>query len=447
MSRLPIRARLTLVFAGAMAVLLAALGIFVYVRIGATLTGTIDSALRGQLTESTGRLEEGATLLDQDAQAGSTVGELLRADGSVVRSTPEGLRPFLNSADLQAVAAGRTLLRSRHLPGLSNDWRILAQRVGETSQVLVVGRSLETREETLHRLLREFLIAAPLALLLASLGGYGLAAAALRPVETMRRRAAAVSATAPGQRLPVPETGDEISRLAHTLNEMLDRLETALAHERRFVADASHELRTPLTLLRTELELALRRTRTREELETAIPSAVAEATRLSRLADDLLLLARADQDGIPLRLREVEAQALLEHTRERFAARAAELGRDLRVVPGPVRELEADPERVEQALGNLVENALKHGAGAIELSSRAGTHAVELHLRDEGPGIAAPFLARAFDRFSQADESRGGSGSGLGLAIVHSIALAHGGSAGAANLAEGGLDIWISLPD
>jgi signal transduction histidine kinase len=147
-----------------------------------------------------------------------------------------------------------------------------------------------------------------------------------------------------------------------------------------------------------------------------------------------------------LRRREVEAQELLEHTRERFAARAAELGRELRVAPGPARELEADPERVEQALGNLVENALRHGTGSIELASRAGTDAVELHVRDDGPGIPATFLARAFDRFSQADESRGGSGSGLGLAIVHSIALAHGGSARAANPPEGGLDIWISLP-
>src|SRR5258707_5013930 len=105
MSRLPIRARLTLVFAAAMAIVLAAFGVFIYVRIDKTLTSTIDGALRGQLAEATGRLEEGTTLLDQDAQAGSTVGELLRADGAVVRSTPAGLRPFLSSADLQAVAA------------------------------------------------------------------------------------------------------------------------------------------------------------------------------------------------------------------------------------------------------------------------------------------------------------------------------------------------------
>src|SRR5262249_51273997 len=204
------------------------------------------------------------------------------------------------------------------------------------------------REDSLDRLVHELLFAAPLALVLASLAGYGLAAAALRPVEAMRRRAAAVSATEPG-RLPVPPGGDEISRLASTLNEMLGRLEAAFEHERRFVANASHELRTPLAMLRTELELALRRPRTREELTDAIASAAQETNRLSQLAEDLLLIARADQGMLPIRPETLAAEDLLADVAARFARRAKEQGQELDVRPSGAA-VAADPTRVEQAL-------------------------------------------------------------------------------------------------
>ena len=142
-------------------------------------------------------------------------------------------------------------------PGERNRWRALA--VPDGAEVLVVARPLRQTEETLSHVFRGLIVAGPVGLLLATLGGYLLAAAALRPVESMRRRASAISATTPGARLPVPPSRDEVHDLAMTLNEMLARLEAALEHERRFVADASHELRTPLALLKTELELALRR--------------------------------------------------------------------------------------------------------------------------------------------------------------------------------------------
>ncbi len=193
----------------------------------------------------------------------------------------------------------------------------------------MVARSLEPREETLKRLFRELLIAGPLALLLASLAGYGLAAAALRPVEAMRRRAAAVTAAAPG-RLPVPPAKDEVSRLATTLNDMLARLQGAFEHERRFVSDASHELRTPLALLRTELELALRRPRSPAELEEALRSAAEETERLSRLAEDLLLIARADQGALPIRREAVPAAEVLAPVAARFTTRTRQLGRSVR---------------------------------------------------------------------------------------------------------------------
>jgi heavy metal sensor kinase len=310
--------------------------------------------------------------------------------------------------------------------------------------IVVVARSLEPREETLSHLFRELLFAAPLALLLASLAGYGLTSAALRPVEAMRRRAASVTASS-SARLPVPRSRDEISRLAQTLNEMLDRLHASLAHERRFVADASHELRTPLALLKTELELALRRPRSSEELEEALRSAAEETDRLTRLAEDLLLIARGDRAALPLRRERVQLGSLLERVAARFAREADERQVALLVDPADV-SVDADPERLEQAIGNLVANALAHASSSIELFVRAAAAGVEVHVADDGAGFPAEFLERAFDRFSRADDARHDGGAGLGLSIVALIGEAHGGSTNAKNRDVGGADVWIALP-
>jgi signal transduction histidine kinase len=221
---------------------------------------------------------------------------------------------------------------------------------------------------------------------------------------------------------------------------MLARLEAAFEHERRFVADASHELRTPLALLRTELEVALRRPRSREELEAALRSAAEETERLVRLSEDLLLIARADEGALPIRRENIAASELLERVRARFAARASSLGRDLRVEPAGGLVVDVDPARIEQALGNLVDNALQHGTGAVTLFIRAAGGRVELHVTDEGSGVPPGFAKRAFDRFSQADSARSGPGSGLGLSIVQLIAAAHGGSA-----RIDGADAWLTI--
>jgi signal transduction histidine kinase len=369
-------------------------------------------------------------------------------DGTTDDSSPGTLRPLLAPAQVRAVLADGRRHRTTAVAGLRGDWRLLEvpTTVDGRQAVLVIGRSIAARAETLDRLEREFVLVAPAALLLAILAGYVLAAAALRPVEAMRRRASAISATTPGRRLPVASTRDEISALAVTLNEMLGRLEEALEHERRFVADASHELRTPLALLRAELELALRRPRSHDELETAIRSAKEETERLSRLAEDLLLIARSDQGTIPLRVEEVRPTQLLDNVRQRFHAHAESLGRDVRVENGRVAPFEADSLRLEQALGNLVDNALAHGAGDVTLQIIEIGDTVELHVRDEGAGFPDWFAGRAFDRFSRAEESRNASGTGLGLAIVAAIAAAHGGGAHAATTDEGGADVWLALP-
>ena len=211
------------------------------------------------------------------------------------------------------------------------------------------------------------LIALPLALLGATLAGYLAVAAALRPVERMRRRAERISDRSLSERLPVPGTDDEIDRLGHTLNEMLARLELALETERAFTADASHELRTPLAILRGELEVALRRERSPEELRATIAAALDEAVRLSRLADDLLRdgARRRRAPGAASASRSTP-RALLATVRDRFAGRAAELDRRLAVEAPAGLVLQGDRARLEQALGNLVDNALRHGGGPVD---------------------------------------------------------------------------------
>jgi two-component system OmpR family sensor kinase len=443
MSRLPIRLRLTLAFAVAMAAVLAAMSVLVYVRVGHSLLVSVDQTLRAQGREAAAHTHDEHTLVDPDVAAGPTLAQVLTPGGSVTRSTAAGLQALIDPADARRVARGKTILTTVSIPHHDGRWRLLAVPSAAGGAV-AIARSLDSREQTLDELLTELLIASPLALLLASLAGYGLAAAALRPVESMRRRAESVDATSPAH-LPVPRANDEISRLATTLNDMLARLRSSLEHEQRFVADASHELRTPLALLRTELELALRRRRSPAELQRALRSAAEETERLSDLAEDLLTIARAEQGSLPVRARPIETRALLEQVAGRFEARAAQLGRTVHAGEESLF-VAADEDRLVQALSNLVENALAHGAGDVDLFALERNGTVELHVTDQGAGFPDWFAEHAFERFSRADEARGRGGSGLGLAIVRLIAEAHGGAAVARNRDGRGADVWLVLP-
>jgi signal transduction histidine kinase len=263
----------------------------------------------------------------------------------------------------------------------------------------------------------------------------------------MRRRAEAISAEKPGERLPVPTTRDEVQRLGETLNSMLARLEAAFELQRDFVADAGHELRTPLALLRTELELALRHATSVEELREAVQASEVEVERLVQLAEDLLLIARTDKGELELRRERIDVRALLTAVSTRFEWRAEEAGRRIAVRDGDGMFVTGDPLRLEQAVGNLVDNALRHGAGTVELDALAGPdRTLELHVRDDGPGFSPDFVPRAFERFSRPDADRAGRGTGLGLSIVQTVAFAHGGTARAENRDGGGADVWIALP-
>jgi len=215
--------------------------------------------------------------------------------------------------------------------------------------------------------------------------------------------------------------------------------------EQGVLADASHELRTPLSLLRAEVELALEAPRSKHELLAALRSVGEEADRLSQLAEDLLLLNRIDEGLLPIRSETIEVDELLDGIATRFRLRAGEAGRRIET-DGRGLRIGADRPRLEQALGNLVENALRYGSGTVRLFGVRREARIEIHVTDEGEGLPAGFASRAFERFSRADEVRSSAGSGLGLAIVRAIAEAHDGTALVVHRLDRGTDICLSLP-
>jgi two-component system, OmpR family, sensor kinase len=445
--RLPIRLRLTLMFAAVMAVLLAGLISFLYLHFRSDLDYNIDQSLRARAQEVAGlvRDEDAAdtrsALRTISATSGNFV-QILDRSGAVLGTTAAGSEPsLLTAAELRAAA------RSARLIQRGNRSRFLALPI-DGRRIVVAGVSLAERDAALDKLDDALAIGVPPALLLASLAAYVLAAAALAPVERMRARAATISTDGISTRLPLPASSDEIRRLGTTLNAMLDRLEAGLLHERLFVANASHELRMPLAVLRAELEVSLRERGSETQLREAIGSAIEETDRIIRLAEDLLLLARSEDGTLPMETQEIAVQALLAELAARLAPVARHAGRPFVVgetVPAGTR-VAVDPERIQQAMTNLLENAVRYGAGSIALGARQSGASVELHITDEGPGLDPSFLPQAFDRFSRADPARARGGVGLGLAIVRTIAQAHGGLAGAGNRPEGGADVWVSVP-
>ena len=453
MWRLPIKLRIALVLLAALAVLLAGLGLFIYLRFEARLDQTINQDLRSRAAAISRGMERAG--LPGREQAGPLVEEpesfaqVLGPGGRVLapRAGPAAAAPFIDNAAIAAAKRSATLVDGASAPLTHDPVRLLATAaVTEAGRhvIIVAGTPLDDRADALASL-RDLLIGGGIAALaLASLAGYAAVAAALRPVEAMRRRAAEISGADERELLPVGHARDELSRLGSTLNAMLGRIHEALERERRFLDDASHELRTPLALQRAELEVALRYSRDASELRAAIASAIEEADRLIALAEDLLVSARAAGGDAELRRSRVEVGALLVELRERFAARAAESGREVTVADGAVA-VDGDRERLERALANLVENALRHGDGEIALSARAADGRIEIHVADRGPGFPPDFVTTAFGRGTTASDG-GATGAGLGLAIVERIARAHGGRAAAANRPGGGADVWIELP-
>ncbi len=452
---MPIRLRLTIVFALGMAVLLLGLGAFVYVRHSADLLEAVDMGLRSRAQVLADALGDGHApdltvggddLIDPD----EAVAQVLGASGQVIDASPAVGKVALLPVSSIGTSTEPTFV-TVDLDGFDDPVRLLAVSADrpEDPAFVVVGATLGDMTEALQRLLILLLAVGPVAMLATTLGAWFFAGAALRPVERLRQEAAAISASEPDRRLEVPATRDELARLAVTINEMLDRLQETLERERRFVDDASHELRTPLSTLRGEIELALARPRSTTELESSLRSAEEDVHRLQRLADDLLVLARSRGGRIPVRRVGTSLTAVLDRGVHATASIAMDAGVTV-AASAPDQIVQVDPDRIEQALRNLLENAIRHTprGETVRLTGERTDGWIRIVVEDAGPGFPPDLLIAAFDPFVRGDgptEGSGRSGAGLGLAIVRAVAEAHGGRVSAQNI-PGGARLVMDVP-
>jgi signal transduction histidine kinase len=369
---------------------------------------------------------------------------------------PPSSGPFttqMDPSDEEALARRTTLVAANNV--FSFEPQRLSRTVETPSGELTVyaAAPVDEVQENLEAVRKALWVGGPLLVAAVAAVGWHLVGRALWPVEAIRAEVAAIGGTTIHRRVPLPETDDEIGRLAHTMNAMLDRLETASTRQRQFVSDASHELRSPVTAIRTDVEVALREGERADW--AAVGSAVlAEEERLERLLDDLLTLAAADEDsGAARRADErVDVRDLVADVAARPRRVPVRWARDLGHAPDDV-VVAGRPDALARLLTNLVDNAARHAATAVDVhvdvaASPTGTPVVHLAVDDDGRGIPAADRQRIFDRFTRLDygRARDRGGAGLGLAVVRSIAVGHRGRVWVGDSPSGGARFVVELP-
>jgi two-component system, OmpR family, sensor kinase len=462
-----LRLRLALVFALGAAVLTVVASLTFWSQLSSSLNAALDSGLRSRATAVAAQVDNHTlpgqqSRAPQSAQSGNQTGQwpppgtdeftqVLTPAGAVIYS-PAGQDSLLAPAQLHAAAKRGEIALTTTTEG--EPLRILAIQVHPGGPVAVVGVRTDVATAARDRVRNVALISGPVAVLVAGLGAWLLAGAALRPVDRLRRRLEEITEHDRSARLDVPATRDELAALAVTMNRLLERLQLALVRQRSFVADAGHELRTPLTALKAELQLAARPGKPKAELVAGAKAAAGDTDRLIRLAEDLLLLARADDGSAFLNLTNVEVAEVMSAAARGLTSRAAARDVTISALPDGQLTAVADPDRIRQVLDNVIDNAIEHSpAGStVELTGRLltanGQRHVVVEVRDHGPGFPPEFLPHAFERFRRADvaRDRADGGSGLGLAIVASIARAHGGRVTAAHHPGGGAVVGLEFP-
>jgi signal transduction histidine kinase len=426
LARLPLRRRLVLGFLVAMLVLLLAAGGFVYWRVLFALDRGLDRDLDQAISALGPLVTEDGRITDETAVAAAGVSyQVLDADGTVLSAS--GAPPDQSLLPMTTTRKSDHSIVRRDVGGFllenGKPLRVEVSPLGGSSPgqpaYLLAAVRRDQRDEALRELLLQLALAGLGVLLVTALVGDRLARAALAPVERYRRRASEVAGGELDLRLDVPEgRDDEVTRLGHTLNDMLAALEQAMLHERRFVDDASHELRTPLTLLRTRVQLARRRTRTVAEHEAVLDELAVDVERLIALSEQLLALGA---DGAPpVRVDAAAALAAVLARRSDDPAPGREVGAD-------VGEVELPDHAFERVVDNLLDNALLHGSPPVTVSLARRGDWVELAVADAGPGMDPDTHGTATERFARAPEARSRPGAGLGLALVRAIVEDGGG--------------------
>jgi signal transduction histidine kinase len=389
-----------------------------------------------------GALPPVLTNIDDDS-----VAQVVDAHGRVLAASPNIKRAGPLS-DLPAPRGSRPVVRT--LDGAPDDnetenYRVWVRVAGSPSGpvTIYVGTSKETVPETSRTLRRALLVGVPVTVLVIGFVSWLLIGRALRPVEAIRAEVAGISDRALDRRVPVPATDDEVSRLAETMNRMLDRLELAQRRQREFVADASHELQSPLTAIRAQVEVALAHPDS-AQWEVMAADVLEDCDQTERLVRDLLFLARAEEIGTS---RSVEPLDLDDVVLEEAARARATSGVHIdtsRVSAAPVR---GNREELRRLVRNLVENGVRHAHGSVRLDVSLVDGRARLDVVDDGTGVPADERERIFDRFHRADgaRARSGGGTGLGLAIARAIAEGHGGRVSLLD-SDGGAHFVVELP-
>jgi signal transduction histidine kinase len=417
----------SLAAAAVVAVALAAAGLLLSLLLRHSLTNGVEGAARQRAADLAATIRsdgpDAASALP--SREGTSLVQVLRGD-AVVASSPDlsGAGPITSLRP----APGRTVTVHRvRLPTGSEDAHALVAtgvrtRDG-TQYVVVVAQSLDAADTGSQALASLLWIGIPALVVVVGATTFLVAGRALRPVESIRRRVAGIDGAQLGARVPVPPAGDEVGRLAQTMNDMLQRLDDAAAAQRRFVADASHELRSPLATVRTSVEVAQAHPEV-TDWRSVGDIVLGETERLQALVSDLLLLTRADESGLHMRRTEVDLDDLCEAE----AARLRHLGIDVAVQIRPVR-VTGDRDQLARLLRNIVDNAARHAATQVRVSCRLDATSAVIEVVDDGPGVPAADRDRVFERFVRLDAGRARSqgGTGLGLAIALQIAHAHGG--------------------
>jgi heavy metal sensor kinase len=435
--RLSIRWRLTLWNGAVLAAVLLGFASGVYALVARTLYGRIDSALLTEYRELANdypKTGEGAEWLAhwmaETKEHENFLCLLYKPGGEVFARTEEWPADAIPPAP--AGVRDEPRLFDLALPGVGRQRGVEGRlRLGGRDYAVRVLAPLEEADRELARLLTALGFAIPAALGVAACSGYLLARKALKPIERLRRSTEAITAARLDRRLPVENAGDELGRMAQTINAMIARLEQSFAEVRRFTADASHELRTPLTAIRTEAEVALARPLSEDDARQLVGSILEECGRLTRLTEQLLALAREDAGAARAAPEPVDLAALLRDVAD--VMRPLAEARGLRLVDETDGEVRAagDPARLRQVFFNALDNAIKYtpaGGSVTVRTDRRGAEAV-VTVADTGEGIAPEHLPRVFDRFYRVDKarSREQGGTGLGLSIAKGIVESHGG--------------------
>lgn len=438
-----VRLRVTFLATLAMVVMLVVAGALVVGAHRRVLTESLEESLEGEVAALDALIRRGAVTAPLDpAGDDDTVSQVVGAGGEVMAASPrlEGAPALVPSPP-----AGSEDTRFVTLPEVGGDstpYRVGSRRIGDGTLVAHVASPLDDIDDSVGALVGSLAVVLPaMAVVLAALV-WVLVGRTLRPVEAIRTEVEAIDGGALDRRVPTPGTGDEIDRLARTMNAMLDRIEEATARQQRFAADAAHELRTPVTRMRTEVEVDLAHPEGADPAATLV-SVAEELEGLSDLVDDLLLLARGDAGSTPVPDEVVDLGNIVLDEAGRIQGLVVDTAS---VSPARVR---GDSRQLRRAVRNLVDNASRHAATTVVLSLGLDTDGdgAVLVVGDDGCGIPPEHRQDVFERFTRLDEARTSGGSGLGLAICRDIVVRHGGRVAAVDPgAAGGARFELRLP-